>query len=361
MIQKKGHINRYTLIIGFLLLLILPNLVMLSGLETTMTNENKKITKLPDFNLTNPKRLVSDYKSYYENNFGLRTSFVNTYLSFKTNILKENPLPHQVIKGEEGWYFLGNAHSDILNDTFGNVPFTNADLNAITVNLENIERYLSSKQIKFYLVVPPNKQTIYQEKLPFQLNQNTKRLEQLQNHLNKHSTVQIISLEKRLLSEKKQHQLFYKTDTHWNDYGAFLGYTEVIKAISHDFKIAASSLSDYHLTTIPFTGDITPMINKHSRERSLKLEKKPSSIIDTLSKAYTFQHYKNDAQDLKLIMHCDSFSDAWIPFFNETFNETVFVRTFELDYALIEKIQPDIVILEIIERNLMTLTNKKNL
>lgn len=118
-------------------------------------------------------------------------------------------------------------------------------------------------------------------------------------------------------------------------------------------------MSDYQLIPTSLKGDITPMINKNASEETLALKKIKTSLIDTLSPAYTFQHYTNKTQNLKLIMHCDSFSDAWIPFFNESFGETVYVRTFELDQALIEKIQPDIVIFEIVERNLVTLLNKK--
>lgn len=334
---------------------------MLSGLENTQNNENKKITKTPDFNLSNPKGLISDYKNYYEKNFGLRTTLINTYLNFKTETLKDNPLPDQVVKGEDEWYFLGNSYSDILNDTFGNVPFTDADLNAITQNLEQVKHYLNSKQVEFYVVVPPNKHTVYKEKLPFKLKQHINRLGQLQQHLKIHSSLRIISPQPRLMSQKDHIPLFHKTDTHWNDYGAFLGYSETMDVIGKDFNIDPILLSNYHVIEKFFTGDIMPMINKNRKEKSLALKKIKISEIDTLSAAYTFQHYKNKTENLKLIMHCDSFSDAWIPFFNESFGETVYIRKYELDYALIERIQPDIVIFEIVERNLVTLINKKNL
>lgn len=328
-------------------------------LESTENNENKKFSKAPVFNLDNPKKLLSDSKNYYENNFGLRTTFINTYLNFKTKILKDNPLPDQVVQGNDGWYFLGNSYEDILNDTFGNVPFTDAELNTITHKLENIQHYLNSKQIKFYIVVPPNKQTIYKEELPFQLTQHTKRLNQLQQYLKTHPSLQLISLEALLKSKKDSAPLFHKTDSHWNDYGAFLAYSETINVIGKDFDIAPLPLSDYEQTTISFRGDIMPLINKNSNEEGLALKKIKPSKIDTISGVYTLQHYKNKAQDLKLIMHTDSFADAWIPFFNESFGETVYIRNFVLDHSLIEEIQPDIVIFEIVERNLVTLINKK--
>lgn len=347
------------LIIGFLFLLILPNLVLISGLENKQNNENKNFSAPPDINLKNPKQLIVDYKNYFEENFGLKTTLIKAYLNFKSKILKENPLPNHVVKGEDGWYFLGNDHNDILNDTFGNVPFTNTELNAITDALENTTIYLQSKNIKFYIVVAPNKQTIYQEKLPYQFNTHTKRLEQLQNHLKNTISLYLISLEPRLISEKKQKQLYHKTDSHWNDYGAFLGYTETLDAIKKDIDITPIQLSEYTLEKKPIDGDITAMINENIQENSIVLQKIKPSKIDTISPAYTFQHYKNNAKNLKLLMHSDSFSNAWIPFFNESFGETIYVRTYSLDKELIESLQPDIIIFEIVERNLITLANKK--
>lgn len=238
---SKRHINWYILIVGFLFLLTLPNLVILLNVENTHNNENKEFTKAPNFDLSNPKRIVSDYKNYYENNFGLRTKLINNYLNFKTETLKDDPLPDQVVKGEDGWYFLGNAHNDILNDTFGNVPFTDAELNVITRKLENIKAYLNSKQIEFHMVVPPNKQTIYKEKLPFQLTQHVTRLDQLQNHLKTYSTLQIITLKEQLIATKNDQPLFHQTDTHWNDYGAFIGYSEVLDVIGRAFDVTPSS------------------------------------------------------------------------------------------------------------------------
>lgn len=355
--NSKSHTDHYILILGFLLLLILPNLVLLSGLENTQNNENKKFIALRDVKLNNTKQFIVDYKNYYEENFGLRTTLINAHLYIKTKILKENPLPNHVVKGQEGWYFLGNHHNDILNDTFGNVPFTNAELNTITQRLENTHTYLTSKNIKFYLVVPPNKQTIYREKLPYQLGLHIKRLEQLENHLKNKSSIQIISLETRLFAERKNHQLYHKTDTHWNDYGAFLGYIETLDAIKKDFDIAPLLLSDYFIGSAPIKGDITAMINENVQENSIVLKKIKTSQIDTISSAYTFQHYKNHSKNLKLVMHSDSFSNRWIPFFNETFGETLYVRTYLLDKELIEKLQPDIVFFEIVERNLITFLN----
>lgn len=344
---------------GFLFLLVLPNLVMLSGLEDTKNNENREFTEVPPFNLSQPKRLFKEYKNYYANNFGLKTTLVNAYINFKTDVLKENPLPNQVVKGKDGWYFLGNAHADILNDRFGNVSFNAAELHAIATRLENTKRYLELRNIKFYVVVAPNKQTIYPENLPFGLKQHPTRLDQLQKYLKLHTDITFISLKERLISEKRHGLLYHKTDTHWNAYGAYFGYSETMAAISKDFDIWPTPLEEYHDISASIKGDIPPMINMKTNEKVKLLKKNKVSSIDTLSAHYTFQHYTNQSQDLKLIMHSDSFSDAWIPYFNESFKETLFLRSYALDPALIDDIKPDIVMFEIVERHLIDFTHPK--
>jgi hypothetical protein len=51
-------------------------------------------------------------------------------------------------------------------------------------------------------------------------------------------------------------------------------------------------------------------------------------------------------------MYRDSFSIAWIPYFVESFEESIYLTNYNIDGAFIEKVKPDIVIYEIVERNL---------
>ncbi|OMP32511.1 hypothetical protein [Mangrovimonas sp. DI 80] len=328
----------------FIAMLILPNAIMFTGLSYIITNPK-------DF--PSIKSSLKDFKEFYSDSFGLKTGLTNKYLSFKSDILNENPIPNRVIKGNNGWYFLGNYHNNILNDTFGNDKVSIEELESISSNINDINTYLNSKNIKFYLVVAPNKSHIYPEHLPFQLNKNPNKLEQLKEYLKKEIDFEIIDPSESLLQNKNQRQLYYKSNTHWNDFGAYIGYSYATDKINQSFPIPKTQLSNFSSKTYPLNEeDITKMINIHTNETSQFFTKQNSSVVaDSLS--FSFQHYLNPDVPYKLLMHRDSFAVGLIPFFNESFGETIYTRGYTLDKDLIEKEQPNVVIFEIVERNLV--------
>lgn len=359
--NAKKDIKSTILIALFLAILILPNLIMLTNLENNQDNKQIKFKDFPELNLKEPIAFIRGFKNYYNDNFGLKTTSVKNYIDFKINFLEENPIPNRVVHGKNGWYFLGNEFSNVHNNTFGNEPFLKNELKLITQNLNSIINYLSSHGIKFYLVVPPDKNRIYQEEMPYKLNQNITKLEELKEHLKKELDFEIIDLTSTILSNKPNDLLYYKTDSHWNDYGAFLGYTEVINVISKDFTIPQNPLLNYNIDKdIIENGGTINMINLIIKEKAITLNKKTASNIITKKSTRIDTRYLNSKINLKLIMHRDSFANAWIRFFNESFGESIYLRGYVLDKTLIEKEKPDIIIFEIIERDISILSNQKS-
>ena len=59
------------------------------------------------------------------------------------------------------------------------------------------------------------------------------KLTELKNNLINEINFNIIDLTDTLLASKKEAQLYHKTDSHWNDIGAFIGYSKTIKEISN--------------------------------------------------------------------------------------------------------------------------------
>lgn len=344
-------------VIAFVGLLLLPNLVMVLQLENkVVNNENRKHSEFPTLKFNKPLKSVSLFKSYYKENFGLKTSLVNSYISFKSNLLNEDPIPHRVVQGKEGWLFLGNHFNNGLNNSFGNNRFKPNELENITTYLEQIKNHLTQRNIAFYVVIPSDKNRIYQEYLPYKLQQNTTKLEFLKSHLSKTLELNIIDLYEPLVKAKNSEQVYIKTDTHWNDYGAFVGYDIVMNRLNEAFKITKLNLNDYTIISDnDYYGDIAKMINLNLKDTRIKFSKKvkrASRLKESKSNVY---HYVNPNNNLKLLFYRDSFSNAWIPFFNETFGECLYIKNHDFNKSLIESYKPDIVIFEIIERNINNL------
>ena len=72
------------------------------------------------------------------------------------------------------------------------------------------------------------------------------------------------------------------------------------------------------------------------------------------------QRYTSEANDLKILMFGDSFSTSLIKFLKESFGESVFIWHYRFNKQLIIDEKPDIVINEIVERNLGYYQNPDN-
>ena len=331
------------IIIG--LLIITPTLLFIS--------EKNNVT----YNLRKPKQAYSKAKNNYIKKYGLKENLLKGYLNFKLDLLKDNPLPFQIIKGKKEWLFLGNSYENSFDNAFGNNQFNQEELTLITTNLNKIKAYLDSKNIDFHLVIAPDKNQIYSEFLPYQLKKNKTKCAILLDKLKKETSINAFSLHTTLLNNKNKETLYYKTDSHWNTYGAFVGYKEIISKLNTTKNIITETLDNYLITkTKDYTGDLSVIIQSKNKVERFSFKRKEKIDIDTLSYNLSLKHFKNKKGKKKLMVIRDSFSDNLMLFLNNTFNEVSYIKHQNIDTKLIEKVKPDIVIIEIIERNLINLT-----
>lgn len=355
--EEKKHIG---LIILFLILLIIPTLVQITGIEDKIIdNENRTKKEFPEFNKKHPLLFVRNFKAYYKDNFGLRNTFSNKYLYFKNDILNESPLPSKVVKGKNNFLFLGNDDSNALNESLGFVFFTKTKLRQIKNNILERKKWLKEQNIKYYVAIAPSKHSVYRENLPFHFPKRNTRKNQLIKFIKTEINFDIIDLGKQFNIEKKENRLYQKLDSHWNDLGAFYACQMLINVIKNDFEIRGLMLSDYKIDSIKKSGDIAKMINFKNTENTITLKplfKEMSKKVD-LPKYYSEpliyeSRYINPSKKFKILIFRDSFSSALRPFINETFGESTFIWSHKFDKELILKEKPDLVVMEYVERYL---------
>ncbi|WCO01499.1 alginate O-acetyltransferase AlgX-related protein [Psychroserpens ponticola] len=339
------------IVLGFILLLIIPNVLMLTDLEDQ--SEFSMLTKYPEIDIENPRGNVTKLKKYYLTHFGLKPTLVNTYLDFKTNTLNENPIQNRVVKGIDDWYFLGNEHNRVLDNTFGIHKYSDIDLFVMKQNLLEFNDYIKSLNIELYFVIVPNKNTVYQEKLPYKVNQRDTPITQFLSTIDDSDDLNILDLRPVLLNSKNESTLLYhKTDTHWNDIGAHLGYEYVITSISKNINnLNVVPLSEFKSIDTVRQGDITRMINIYDKESITSYTKPNNSVVINEKNTYQYKKFKNSNKNSKLLMFRDSFAINWFDYFNESFGETLYLRYTNISKSQITEEQPDIVILEVAERN----------
>lgn len=161
--------------------------------------------------------------------------------------------PKQVIVGKDGWLYLGDLYLQTLSDD--RRPASASDIEVgkqIGTATEAWNAYLIDKGVKvFQVMIGPNKGSIYPEHMPSwakpALFNPTDAL------LAETGDEHYIDLRPPLLAAKEAHReaLYYKTDTHWNDFGAgvaFRAFAQKIGKSAPELKWPSEKV--YELTRV---------------------------------------------------------------------------------------------------------------
>ncbi|KWT82790.1 alginate O-acetyltransferase AlgX-related protein [Candidatus Magnetominusculus xianensis] len=332
-------------------------------------SEQRSLASNPKLSIKNLAKFPAQYTQYFEDNFGFRDMFIRWNNRFKVTVLKTSPIPHQVAFGHDGWLYM--TAIDTIEDYRGNAPFKKEELIKIKGTLLARQRWLRERGIDYYLLVPPNKETIYPEYLPEFINKvsSTTKLDQLITLLD-NTTFKIIDLRDSILEAKNNGRLYFKTDTHWNSFGAFMGYQKIINALGKDYpQLVPKAISDFKVTAgARGAGDLYRLISVADLFTDDEVIFTPVTPFKSKDAApgnyvHTYRTPTNplivrevdDGRLPKVVVFRDSFFMHPLDFFAEHFRRSVYVWTMTFDTDIIEKEHPDIVITEIVERNLYTL------
>lgn len=331
------------------------------------TSEKRVLAQLPP----TPKTLddLSNYpqlfETYYADHFGLRDWLAKRYKTLKYK-LGDSPSTDLTL-GKDGWLFLGNVKESYTKflDPFGDVRhknlYSDIELIKFAENISSFEAWLAARGISYIFVIPPNKHTIYFDKLPSYIKKEGPQsaLDQLVAYLQKHTTVNVMDLRELLLDARKNHDVYHKTDSHWNHYGANRAQYEILKTVETLLPESKSAkLYEMKLHKL-YTGDLAGMLGV-----DLKGDINPKPVfkndcspkIDPIKvEAPKVNTWRCDTQKLTALVYHDSFFSAVKPYFIRYFSQSTYVPT-AANPASVKKIiaadKPDILIEEWVERKL---------
>ncbi|HVR19366.1 MAG TPA: hypothetical protein VMS65_06715, partial [Polyangiaceae bacterium] len=214
--------------------------------------EGRRFAKKPTLALTQRalERFPSSFEAYFNDRLPLRHSLVelNAWIRFRIFGISPNPA---IMVGQRGWFYDGYGRErvqgsevrdrDNVSDHTGRLAYTDAELRRWARVLEERRSYLDELGIKYVFALAPGKRMVYPEYLPAPLQplRRESRQEQLSRYLKAHSKVAVIDLTEPLLAARKRSEdppVFYKTDEHWNFYGAFVAYRAMIERANGAFS-----------------------------------------------------------------------------------------------------------------------------
>src|SRR5690606_16600111 len=96
------------------------------------------------------------------------------------------------------------------------------------------------KGVSFYLALIPDKKTVYPENYPDTILQdgNISKMDMITDYLNDKTDVKVINMTSALIKAKEDAVVYSPRvdNAHWNNYGAMIGYRELISEIQKDYK-----------------------------------------------------------------------------------------------------------------------------
>lgn len=364
-LRNKTLWKNILLIASFFVLLLLPiGKFFIAGDGENI--ENKTLQTEPVFNITTWQQYPQAYEQYFKDNLPYKKFFVGLYNQFIWNVFDESPVNY-VIKGKDGWLFYNSKNrndSDELGDYRGDTFLTEQETETIVQRLSDLQKLCDDIGADFYVLVGPNKTEIYgDDYLPDAYIRNESNVEspvqQLTKALKEKTEIPIIYPKEELLSQKDEEQLYYKLDTHWNNHGAYIAYSEFMKRYAPEQNIEMSSIQQQPR----ISGDLANMIQMNDLEDidysvNFRPEVEMQIILDQAASTEDVARYRtisNCNNGQKLLMYRDSFTTALIPYMSKTFDEAYYVWSYSANKDEISEEKPDVVILEIVERSIKQL------
>jgi alginate O-acetyltransferase complex protein AlgJ len=338
----------YLPIILFLTAIWLPMLQMSFQFYSEFQDtENRDLAKVPEWDKTPLSQLSHQYEVYLGDHFGFRPDLIHWNSYLRVHLLGVSPIP-SVVLGKEPWLFYCSevlADGNSINDHMGLVPLPDAELEKLRLRLEDNKRRFHERGITYVVVIVPNKNTIYPEYLPEQISRwhSRTRLDQFFNYMNVHSALRVIDLRKTLLRGKDSFPVYLETDSHWNTYGAYLGYSEIMKRIGEYYPEVepAEIAGEVGIEHSELGGDLAYMLLLPD----LKGERNNTRInLDTQKRLFNLQ---------KIVFRHDSYGDNLYAFLSRHFEKILGLPPFTpFRFEEIFRETPDVVLHVFAERYL---------
>lgn len=292
-----------------------------------------------------------------------KETLIEKYRKFKYDI-GDNVFSSALV-GKEGWLFFTGEMS--LRNYQKNEPLSVSNIKKLVIIFNQLDAAVKEYGGTFLVVVPPDKSTIYPQYMPDEIPVigQTTSLDRLIERVEKYSDVRLVDLRPVLLQASNSSQVYYKTDTHWNCFGAYYTYQETLSAVSEDYpNIKTYTMDDFDILSYESSDfDIAKMMGAKAVdsvssfiprfETKISLDKDYGSHYDIKSLRVLKNLTNSDQPDL--LIFYDSFYDACLYNFVEpTFGRTISARYLDIELAamldIIQKERPKVVVLEFVER-----------
>lgn len=328
--------------------------------------ENRQMATRPVMVLDNYGSFSSDY-----------TSFFNDNLQFRNNLISLNSVidyfcfgkssSDYVIVGKDNWLFYSRSDDgNPISCYQGTDLLSEEELAAIANNCIAQRDFLLSQGKEFVIFIAPNKERMYSEFLPKRYGEpaNNYGTLQIYNYLKANTDLRVVYPYNDLMDAKNNltEPLWYKTDTHWNYLGGYVGASALMAELGIEMpKIYSENITISRGDNT--SGDLAGMLNLSKQLRFADNEYSIDGYdlhnIEELEWDFLgLVHYRAmDADPRSIYVIRDSFSSHMALYIGSQFKESYLRHKSSYTYDDLAASNPDIVVYETVERYAYGLAN----
>jgi hypothetical protein len=351
-------------IAGFLLAIGTPAVMTVaSPSAASVRNEFRKPAELPGLptDSASLKAFPGGFDAWFKDSFWPRPRLIRWHNAIKLFALRVTPHP-SIEVGKDGWLELGGETYRAC--TRGSDPFTEQELDLWVEALRRRDAWCRDRGADFLFVIAPNKATVYPEHLPSSFDPvGPTRFDQLLAALRERTEVEALDLRPALARAKQNREIYFPLGTHWNAYGAAAAYRELLRWIGERrpgvAPVPFGSLTWSHGTGgdswAPklYLADLLTQENPgvmHPQQELLKHE--PFELVPSPQGRTNELVRGPDATAPRLLVLHDSFAELLVDLMSPHFSESVWIWSDKFIPAAMEQARPDVVVLELVEREL---------
>lgn len=349
------------LVVLFILLLFIPLTFSDTVGGKTLAYENRMTATFPKIFNENGKlntNLHIDFEAWINDNVALRPNAVKANIFLRYGIFNVSPQT-DIYVGKDNWMFY-TSKNGVENLQKVNRPSFN-EIAGYAEKCQSMTNSLLDRNIPSFFILWPGKETVYPEYFPrgiMKADEGLSNTEIIYYYIKQNTPTDITYIKDTMLDEKEYHQLYSKAAdyAHWNNYGAFIGYQELMKMASKyipnlkiltydDVEISEVTLEPtiYGIKkTVETDYKIVPKNGYHAVESKHTLEE-----LKTKDYWRSRNRYINTDSTLpKALIVGDSFTWMYmLPNIAESFSDLIFIHFMDIEYIkeYIDFLDPQIV------------------
>ncbi len=321
--------------------------------------ENRVMATRPRLTADNYLTYANDYTLYFNDAIPFRNNLITLNNEIDYFIFNKSSSDY-VIAGKHNWLFYSREEdSNPIGCYQGTNIFTDEELQEIARNCTYQRDFLLSQGKEFVIFIAPNKERVYCEYMPAQYGKPAGNYGALQiyTYLKENTDLRIIYAYTEIMDAKEQvdANIYYKTDTHWNYVGGYVGARTLMKELGIEMPEVYSeeiTITENGTTS----GDLASMLNLSNQLKYADKEYvvEGYNVHGREEIAWDvegmIQYHATNADPRAIYVIRDSFSSHMALYIGSQFTDSYLRHRSSYSYDDFVACNPDIVVYETVER-----------